>query len=469
MAGQSEPAPLSISFAASGFQATYQLGVAQSMLDLAPLVLQAAPKVMGASAGSLVAAALVCGSSLDMVRNEMLRFVLQSRGPLHLARNVFVWIEGLLRRSLPDDAHIRASGRLAVVMTRIPDGQNTVVSEFTSREDVVQALLCSCFIPGYHGIQPPSYKGVYYVDGGMSSIQPTHSSPYAHTLTVSPFAGEADICPPDPGSMYVIVMSGMPLNCSVANGYRILEALYPYNLEALDKAYHSGYSDGLHFLQTSDLVPCLPLLNTPSEHQSFPPDGWTDLETDWEEEKEEEEEEEEWSSLTETRGDQRNYSLEGGDLPWNLANPELAMYLALSTWIHTALLCNIMGFLWTHTPMRVMSYMLLPFTLLLSFLLGNVHRLVVLGFWMWQDLRQITFFIINTLVSSFHINLEDSLYVITLNVISLYVIKMPPQKPTRQIDRQTWTTGKGTSSSPLLLRLLLLLLLLLMMMMIVTP
>lgn len=64
MAGQSEPAPLSISFAASGFQATYQLGVAQSMLDLAPLVLQAAPKVMGASAGSLVAAALVCGTSL---------------------------------------------------------------------------------------------------------------------------------------------------------------------------------------------------------------------------------------------------------------------------------------------------------------------------------------------------------------------------------------------------------------------
>ncbi|XP_031651132.1 patatin-like phospholipase domain-containing protein 2 [Oncorhynchus kisutch] len=214
-----------------GFQATYQLGVAQSMLDLAPLVLQAAPKVMGASAGSLVAAALVCGSSLDMVRDEMLRFALQSRGPLHLARNVFVWIEGLLRRSLPDDAHIRASGRLAVAMTRIPDGQNTVVSEFTSREDVVQALLCSCFIPGYHGIQPPSYKGVYYVDGGMSSIQPTHSSPYAHTLTVSPFAGEADICPPDPGSMYVIVMSGMPLNCSVANGYRILEALYPYNWE----------------------------------------------------------------------------------------------------------------------------------------------------------------------------------------------------------------------------------------------
>ncbi|CAB1349103.1 unnamed protein product, partial [Coregonus sp. 'balchen'] len=166
-----------------------------------------------------------------MVREEMLRFALQKRGPLHPAGNVFVWVERLLSRSLLDDAHIRASGRLAVVITRIPDGQNTVVSEFTSREDVVQALLCSCFIPGYHGIQPPSYKGVHYVDGGLSSIQPTHSSPYGQTLTVSPFAGKADFCPPDPASLYVIVMSGMPLHCSVANGYRMLEALYPYNWE----------------------------------------------------------------------------------------------------------------------------------------------------------------------------------------------------------------------------------------------
>ncbi|XP_041734632.2 uncharacterized protein LOC121568112 [Coregonus clupeaformis] len=233
-------------------------------------------------------------------------------------------------------------------------------------------------------------------------------------------------------------MSGMPLHCSVANGYRMLEALYPYNWEALDKAYHSGYSDGLHFLQTNDLV--LPLLNTPSEPHSSPPDGRTDLETDWEEEREEEnewqekqeeeeerierrqekmmreeqtkeeeeeeEEVEEWSSLTESRGNQRNYSLEGGDLPWNLATPELVMYLALPTWIHTALLCNIMGLLWTHTPLRVMSYLLLPFTLSLSFLLGNAHRLGVLGFWIWQDIRQITFFIINILVSSLHRNLE---------------------------------------------------------------
>nr|XP_046189419.1 patatin-like phospholipase domain-containing protein 2 [Oncorhynchus gorbuscha] len=231
--GQSVPAPLSISFSGSGFLATYQLGVAQSMRDRSPRVLQTAPKVMGASAGSLVAAAVVCGSSLDMVRDEMLRFARQMRGrvlgPLHPAGNVSVWIERMLRLMLPADAHIRASGRLAIAMTRIPDGQNIMVSKFTSREDVVQ----------------------HYVDGGFSSIQPTNSCPIGHTLTVSPFAGETDICPKDPAPLCDIVVSGAYLHCSLVNGYRILHAIYPYDWEALDKAYHSGYRDGLHFLHTS--------------------------------------------------------------------------------------------------------------------------------------------------------------------------------------------------------------------------
>ncbi|XP_064877080.1 patatin-like phospholipase domain-containing protein 2 [Oncorhynchus nerka] len=419
--GQSVPAPLSISFSGSGFLATYQLGVAQSLRDRSPRVLQTAPKVMGASAGSLVAAAVVCGSSLDMVRDEMLRFARQMRGrvlgPLHPAGNVSVWIERMLRLLLPADAHIRASGRLAIAMTRIPDGQNIMVSKFTSREDVVQALLCGCFLPGYCGIQPPRYKGVHYVDGGFSSIQPTNSCPIGHTLTVSPFAGETDICPKDPAPLCDIVVSGAYLHCSLVNGYRILHAMYPYDWEALDKAYHSGYRDGLHFLQTSDLVPCLPLLNTPSEpHFSPPPDGWTDLETDLEEEEEEEEEEEwvdevnVWSSQTETRGSQRNCYLEGGDLPWHLASLEQAIYLALPSWINTALLCNIMELLWTHPLLRVMSYLLLPFTALLSFLIENTHRMGVLGFWLWQDLRQISFYFMDILVSSLRRNLQIRLH-----------------------------------------------------------
>lgn len=50
---------LSLSFSASGFLVLYQIGAVKALLDLAPEILKSAPKVYGASAGSLVAAAVV--------------------------------------------------------------------------------------------------------------------------------------------------------------------------------------------------------------------------------------------------------------------------------------------------------------------------------------------------------------------------------------------------------------------------
>lgn len=50
----------SISFSGSGFMATYQLGVTQCFLTYVPRILKTAPYVLGASAGSLVAAVIVC-------------------------------------------------------------------------------------------------------------------------------------------------------------------------------------------------------------------------------------------------------------------------------------------------------------------------------------------------------------------------------------------------------------------------
>ena len=51
---------LSVSFSGSGFLATYQLGVVRCFLNHAPTVLDVAPRILGASAGSLVAAAVAC-------------------------------------------------------------------------------------------------------------------------------------------------------------------------------------------------------------------------------------------------------------------------------------------------------------------------------------------------------------------------------------------------------------------------
>ncbi|KAM6977800.1 omega-hydroxyceramide transacylase [Aplochiton taeniatus] len=225
----------SISFSGSGFLSTYQLGVVQALLDRAPWVIQAAPFILGASAGSLVAASVACKLSPDIVRDEILTFAQEVRehpfGPLDPAVNVFSWIERVVRKCLPRDAHRLANGRLAVAMTSMLDTKNTLMTEFQSREDVIQALRCSCFVPVYCGMLPPSYKGVHYVDGGFTSIQPQQATAFGKTLTVSPFSGEVDICPRDSASLCDVVVSGAPFQLSLANTLRVINALYPPSLE----------------------------------------------------------------------------------------------------------------------------------------------------------------------------------------------------------------------------------------------
>lgn len=75
----------------------------------------------------------------------MLRLVKVARagslGPFSPSFNVQnVILEGL-EKYLPEDAHIRVSGKLHISLTRVYDGKNVVVSQFTSKEDLLQVIL----------------------------------------------------------------------------------------------------------------------------------------------------------------------------------------------------------------------------------------------------------------------------------------------------------------------------------------
>ncbi|XP_018615795.1 patatin-like phospholipase domain-containing protein 2 [Scleropages formosus] len=399
--------PLSLSFSGSGFLAVYQLGVSQCFRDLAPMLLQGAPHIYGASAGSLVAAAVACGSNLERVRDEIVRFaethVLASLLP---PTNVFKWIEYVLRRLLPKNAHLLATGRLFVSMTRIPDGRNVLVSEFHSREDVIQALLCSCFLPLYCGIQPPCYKGVYYIDGGFTDILPVPGS--SRTLTVSPFAGEVDICPRDPNAGgYAVVLSGLVFHFSLPNCTRMTKALFPPAPSVLSKAYENGYQDALFFLQNSELIEFQPWQNIGLKSL------WSGNERDSVVQLAEEEEEEDEKEDLESP----NPSTE--ECAWepqrNVDPGKQAPTFSLLLWLQEALLCNLLkhvGLIYHDVfHMRFISYLLLPYTLpiytsfLFSYRLFQFLRLLSeMAF--WQDVKQVSLFITNIIMSSLRKNME---------------------------------------------------------------
>uniref|UniRef100_A0A8C5FXQ3 PNPLA domain-containing protein n=1 Tax=Gadus morhua TaxID=8049 RepID=A0A8C5FXQ3_GADMO len=247
--------PHSVSFAGCGFLATYQLGVAQGLLTQAPWILHAAPRVLGASSGSLVAARCGVTFPAKMVE-ELLLFASRLNeiplGPLNPSINMAKWLEYVLRKHLSNDSHRLANGRLGVAVTRLLSSKKIMVTDFHSKEELLQvcALLCSCFVPGYCGVVPPSFKGVHYVDGGFTSMlpQPDHS---LRTLTVSAFSGEVDICPQNEPNTLDLVVSGTIMNLNQANSRRLVNALYPSDVEGLETAYHNGIKDAIHFLQSS--------------------------------------------------------------------------------------------------------------------------------------------------------------------------------------------------------------------------
>ncbi|XP_054998274.1 patatin-like phospholipase domain-containing protein 5 isoform X2 [Sorex araneus] len=192
-----EPGSWSLSFAGAGFLGLYHVGACQCLQERAPQLLRGARRFYGSSSGALNAVGLVCGKSADFCCSQLLGLVKEverlSLGILHPAFWPVEHIRRELEHHLPADVHIQASQRLGISLTRWPDGQNCIITHFASREEVIQALICTLYIPFYCGVIPPEFRGERYIDGALSNNLPY--SDCSRTITVSPFRGTVDICP----------------------------------------------------------------------------------------------------------------------------------------------------------------------------------------------------------------------------------------------------------------------------------
>uniref|UniRef100_A0A182MEU5 triacylglycerol lipase n=1 Tax=Anopheles culicifacies TaxID=139723 RepID=A0A182MEU5_9DIPT len=202
------------------------------------------------------------GENLPSIDGEMtsdfFRVVNEARshslGPFSPRFNIQTCLLEGLQKFLPPDAHERVNGKLHISLTRVYDGKNVIVSQFNSREDLLQALLCACFIPVFSGLLPPRFHGVRYMDGAFSDNLPTLDE---NTVTVSPFCGESDICPRDNSSqMFHVNWANTSIELSKENINRFGRILFPPKPEILSSFCQQGFDDALNFLHRNNLISC---------------------------------------------------------------------------------------------------------------------------------------------------------------------------------------------------------------------
>ncbi|TSK13348.1 Patatin-like phospholipase domain-containing protein 2 [Bagarius yarrelli] len=240
-----------------GMTGIYHLGVSSCLLDRAPFLIHRANKIYGASAGALNAAVLTSGLCIEKCCGNVIEVAKEARkrnlGPLHPTFNLVKVLRLGLQRDLPENAHTLVSGKLCVSLTRVSDGENVLVSDFSSKDELIQALICSSFIPVFCGLFPPAFRGVRYVDGGMSNNLP--QSDLKNTISISPFSGESDICPKDnSSSLHELRFTNTSIQVNWGNACRLSKVFFPPEPKVMAELCQQGYKDTLRFLEDNKLL-----------------------------------------------------------------------------------------------------------------------------------------------------------------------------------------------------------------------
>lgn len=243
---------VNLSFAACGFMGIYHLGAVGAFLRHCPGMRASLGACAGASAGALVAAIVITApEKLEECKDFTYSFADGVRKqPLGAVTPGFNFMEKLsegIDSILPSDAHSRATDRLFISLTHSKTGRNLLVSKYSSREELLQALLASSFVPFYAGLKPVEFRGETWVDGGFTDSLPV--LPFGRTVTVSPFSGPQDVCPIHRGrSRRHLHLANMKVMFSLENIKRLNRALFPPTHNQMKRFHKEGFDDALRFL-----------------------------------------------------------------------------------------------------------------------------------------------------------------------------------------------------------------------------
>ncbi|XP_051144653.1 uncharacterized protein LOC127260778 isoform X2 [Andrographis paniculata] len=223
------------SFSAAALLFPYHTGVAQFLIEK-DYINERVP-LAGSSAGAITSAAIASGISME----EGLRAAKKLAEDCRLHGTLFrlaAVLRDTLHRILPNDAHIRCSGRVRVAITQIHNfiPNALLVDQFESKEDLINALLASSFIPGYLSPMPATvFRNHLCIDGIFTHFIPPTSAP--QTIGVSAI----------PGLMGLQDIRFISPDCNPphrANLFQYLNwACWPAEEGVLERLFECGYLD----------------------------------------------------------------------------------------------------------------------------------------------------------------------------------------------------------------------------------
>ncbi|KAL6501255.1 hypothetical protein OROHE_024902 [Orobanche hederae] len=263
------------SFSAAGLLFPYHLGVAKLLIEKG--YIKETTPLAGSSAGAIVCAVIASGASMEdaLKATKMLAEDCRLHGT---AFRLGAVLRDILDQFLPDDAHIRSNGRVRgdanvyntpfkcinfwieqarvdIIMTclsleKYRDNKNggiavteilwkprgLLVDNFDSKEDLINAVFTSSFIPGYLAPRPATrFRNRLCIDGGLTLFMPPTSA--AQTVRVCAF----------PASRLGLQGIGINPDCNPENRTTPRElfnwALEPAADDILDKLFEHGYQD----------------------------------------------------------------------------------------------------------------------------------------------------------------------------------------------------------------------------------
>ncbi|XP_070561734.1 patatin-like phospholipase domain-containing protein 4 [Ptychodera flava] len=292
-----------LSFGGTASLSVYQTGVAMAFHRHGQKVLEKTRNIAGASAGAIPAGLLA--TAPDKIQpvlagtRKIIEDIFKNKG-ITPSYDLTSRVRRLLSVQIPKDAHTRIGDRQLYisVMTfeKVKDPQpafnvndaaawkmlgkkawevfvdihefkEEVITEFGSREELIEVLSGSAHIPIWGGIKHPLYRGKKLMDPGLKLYVPdkgyvypenVHVNPsrfrgYGKTITISSLYSDEVTITPIKQKGDEIKVTGQPIDLTKWNYLYAQDAYHPPPWENMKEYYVRGYEDTKVYLTHEDL------------------------------------------------------------------------------------------------------------------------------------------------------------------------------------------------------------------------